>query len=146
MRYDENRRIIFETALIRLSYPETNFLESAVMARIKKVEENIASGSFTRIEKIVSNESSKKENASDLKKDVKESKDNKIHEIKLNKLTFDEIGLIKDNWNSIKSSLDRTAKNFLQFATLIPGSEKEPGFVKVLLAEVLTKTIKQILK
>ena len=135
MRYDENRRIIFETALIRLSYPETNFLESAVMARIKKVEENIASGSFTRIEKIVSNESSKKENASDLKKDVKESKDNKIHEIKLSKLTFDEIGLIKDNWNSIKSSLDRTAKNFLQFATLIPGSEKEPGFVKVLLAD-----------
>lgn len=143
MRYDENRRIILETALIRLSYPETNFIESAVMARLKKIEENISQGSFVQTKNILPKNDTNTPNDSDKKE--KEEKDNKINEVKLNKLTFDEIKLIKENWDSIKSKLNLTTKAMLKAENLIPGSESEPGYVKILLDDVEYNIIAKII-
>ena len=49
MRYDENRRVILETTLIRLASPETNIIEPAIMARLKKLEEQRQTTSFIQM-------------------------------------------------------------------------------------------------
>ena len=131
MKYDENRRAILETAIIRLANPETNFIESAVMARLKKIEELKNSGSFINV--------SHTESASHDESSPKETlpkKENKIKEVTLSKITYDEINLIKDNWQAIKSTLNMTAKSILTSADIIPGSEKEPGFIQILLSDI----------
>ena len=133
MRYDENRRVILETALIKLSHPEMCFIESAVMARVKKLEDVASGGTYVRVENIKSESTSKGE--SDEKKTIKE-KDEKISEIKLSKITFDEIKLVSDNWQAIKAVLDLTSKSILNNSTIVPASDKEQGIVHVLLDEV----------
>ena len=127
MRYDENRRVILETSLIRLANPETNLLEPAIMARIKKLEEALNSGSFVRMtsdskETIVTN------------KEDKEKK-NLVSVIKVDKLAYDEIGLIKDNWKTIGASQEKTARYILLGAEVIPSENKEAGVVQVLLSD-----------
>ena len=126
MRYDENRRVILETTLIRLANPETNLLEPAVMARIKKLEEAVSSGSFVKIKDTV------KDNANN--KETTEQK-NLVSVIKVSKLAYDEIGLIKDNWKTISASQEKTAKYILLGAEIIPGDNKEDGLVQVLLPD-----------
>ena len=116
MRYDENRRVILETALIRLANPETNFLESAVMARLKELENVKASGTYVK-----------------MVDEVTEKKNDEISEISLSKLTYDEINLVIDNWDTIKASVSPTAKSVLSKADLVPGNAKEPGFIQVLM-------------
>lgn len=117
MKYDENRRVVLETALIRLASPETNFVESAVMARLKNVEDAQKEGSFVRVkEKEV---------------EAKADDDKKIKELKLSKATMEEIKKITDNWKTIAASVDMRAKPIMQRSKAIPGSEKETGYIEV---------------
>lgn len=135
MKYDENRRVVLETALIRLANPETNYIESAVMARLKKLEEVKSSHTYIKIEDRADNDDDELTKAD--KKESKETrKDSKVKEIALNKLTYDEINLVKENWTAICSALDKVSKNVLPSANIIPGSDKEPGFVQILLSSV----------
>ena len=129
MRYDENRRVILETSLIRLASPETNMLEPAIMARIKKLEEALSSGSFVRMTNDIKNT-----NANLSNKETKESKD-LVSVIKVNKLAYNEIGLIKDNWKAICNSQELTAKYVLFNAEVVPSENKEAGSVQVLLSD-----------
>ena len=126
MRYDENRRVILETALIRLANPETNLLEPAIMARIKKLEEAFSSGSFVRM----TNETKKTNKESSEKKD----KQDLVSVIKLDKLAYDEIGLIKDNWKTISASQEKTARHILLGSEVAPSENKEAGSVQILLS------------
>lgn len=135
MKYDENRRVVLETALIRLANPETNYIESAVMARLKKLEEVKSSHTYIKIDDRVDNNDDELTKAD--KKESKETrKDSKVKEIALNKLTYDEINLVKENWTAICSALDKVSKNVLPSANIIPGSDTEPGFVQILLSSV----------
>ena len=136
MRYDDNRRVILETAFIRLSNPETCFIESAVMARIKKMEESIKSGTYVNITN---------DKINNLKNDIKDEKklsdsvgekNDVISEIKLSKINYDEMNLIKDNWQAIKAPLDLTSKSILSSVEILPGSENEPGYVNLLIDEI----------
>lgn len=126
MRYDENRRVILETALIRLANPETNLLEPAIMARIKKLEEAFSSGSFVRM----TNETKNTNKESGEKKD----KQDLVSVIKLDKLAYDEIGLIKDNWKTISASQEKTARHILLGSEVAPSENKEAGSVQILLS------------
>ena len=121
MKYDENRRVILETALIRLANPETNFLESAVMARLKNVEDLQKEGHFV---KVVDKVQGKKESTT-------EQRDDKIKELKLSPATMEEIKKVTDNWKTISSSSDIRAKTILQRSKAIPMDEKGTGFVEV---------------
>ena len=126
MRYDENRRVILETTLIRLANPETNLLEPAVMARIKKLEEAVSSGSFVKIKDTVKDTTNNKETT---------EQKNLVSVIKVSKLAYDEISLIKDNWKTISASQEKTAKYILLGAEIIPSDNKEDGLVQVLLPD-----------
>ena len=136
MRYDENRRVIFETSLIRLANPETNLLEPAIMARIKKLEEALSSGSFVRM----TNDSKDTNNSS---KETKESKD-LVSVIKVSKLAYDEINLIKDNWKTLGASQEKTARYILLASEVVPSENKEAGIVQILLSDTNYDIIKRM--
>lgn len=124
MRYDENRRVILETTLIRLANPETNYTESSVLARIKELENIKSSHTYVKVDDDQDKTS---------RKSIDEKANDEITELSLNKLTYDEINLVIESWDTIKSPLNLVVKQALARADLIPGSEKEPGVVQVLL-------------
>ena len=127
MKYDENRRVILETSLIRLANPETNYIESAVMARLKSIEDLQKSGSYVRVV-------DRNEEVENTNKDKEKSKDNvdtKIKEIKLTPATMDEINKVTENWQTITSSVERTIKPIIQRSKALPGNEKETGLIEV---------------
>ena len=133
MRYDENRRVILETTFIRLANPETNFFESAVMARIKKLEEEKKNMSYV----VVGDRENDSIKDADTKNNEEVDKTNKkISEIKVSKLTFDEMNLIEENWQSIKAALGIRFKSIIKDAKLMPGTKNESGVVQVLLSNI----------
>ena len=140
MRYDENRRVILETELIKLANPEMCFIESAVMARVKKLEEVASGVSFVKMADRTNSEVIKENKSEDKKDNTKEKsedkKNEKISEIKLSKIAFDEMKLVNDNWQGIKAALDLTSKSILNNSTVLPASEKDAGVVQVLLDEI----------
>ncbi len=125
MKYDENRRVILETSLIRLANPETNYIESAVMARLKNIEDLQKSGSYVRV--VDRNEEVENTN----KEKSKDNADAKIKEIKLTPATMDEINKVTENWQRITSSVEMTIKPIIQRSKALPGNEKEPGLIEV---------------
>ena len=135
MKFDENRRVILETALIRLANPRTNFLESAVMARLENVEKKQSEGTFVQIADRPKVDEEEKE--VDNKKEVEttEDKKEKITEMKLAPATMEEINKITENWKMIAGSLKQKHKNVLTYAKPIPGNETEPGFIEVQLSD-----------
>jgi DNA polymerase-3 subunit gamma/tau len=123
MKYDENRRVLLETAIIRLATPESNFLESAVMARLKKMEEAQSSGTYVKIDSKVDNTEKKEEK--------KEEPNKKITSMKLKEATFEEIKKVSESWQTIISSLDRYEKIWIEKSKPYPTSESGTGFIEV---------------
>ena len=116
MKYDENRRVLLETAFIRLASPETNFTETAVMARLKKLEEEKGQISYVR----VPDKDAITENAKQSASESNDKKDEKIKELVLSPATFEDANKIKENWISILSEISRTKKTIFAKAKLIP--------------------------
>ncbi|MBQ2204384.1 MAG: hypothetical protein II411_00645, partial [Lachnospiraceae bacterium] len=123
MKYDENRRVLLETAIIRLATPESNFLESAVMARLKKMEEAQSSGTYVKIDSKVDNTEKEEEK--------KEEPNKKITSMKLKEATFEEIKKVSESWQTIISSLDRYEKIWIEKSKPYPTSESGTGFIEV---------------
>ncbi len=65
LKYSNHSRIVFETASIKASRPETDYNIEALLTRIKELEEKIAKGNFTvktvEAEKVVAKEKIEKE-------------------------------------------------------------------------------------
>lgn len=125
MKFDENRRVILETTLIRLATPKTSYLESAFVARLNSIEEKIGTNSFVQVKS--------EENKTEFKNETK--KEEKISEIKLKPATFQEIKKVVENWKSIIAGLDRREKTVLGNAKPIPENKEEPGFINVLITD-----------
>ena len=139
MKYDENRRVILETALIRLASPETNFLESAVMARLDNIEKEQREGRVYKvIDKVDTNLKSKNTN----EKKSEEAKEEK-RELKLTPVTMEEIEKVTDNWKTIAASTSKIFRTVMMDSKPIPGNEKEPGFIEVQVNEKGTKFLKK---
>lgn len=118
MKFDENRRVILETALVRLASPRSSYIEEAVMARLSNIEDSVRRGTYVKVSE----------------KDIKEDKkEEKVAEIRLSKATFDEVKKITESWKTLVSSLDKMEKAILSTAKPIPGNEKESGQIKVLI-------------
>ena len=133
MRYDENRRVMLETTIIRLANPETNYIDVSVMARIKRLEDDKKNMTYVRIgDKADTNILKPSDKADDGKSATKKDK---IEEIRLSKLAYDEINKVVENWTAIRSSLDMVVKSILIESEIVPSETKEPGFVQVLLSE-----------
>lgn len=133
MRYDENRRVMLETTIIRLANPETNYIDASVMARIKRLEDDKKNMTYVRIGDKADTNTLKPSDKADDGKSV--TKKDKIEEIRLSKLAYDEINKVVENWTAIRSSLDMVVKSMLIESEIVPSETKEPGFVQVLLSE-----------
>ncbi len=134
MKYDENRRVLLETAFIRLASPETNFTETAVMARLKKLEEEKDKISY----KIVPDKNV--DATSDENKSIKvdnEKKEDKIKELVLSPATFEDANKIKENWITILSEISRTKKTIFAKAKLIPIGDEELKYIEVQIENTL---------
>ena len=135
MKADENRRVILETAFIRLASPETNFLESAVMARLKKLEENRGQIAYVRMPDRPSTKDASNNtddtgaNNNNNQSGSGESK--KISEIKLSPATFEDANKVKENWMVIVSSIDLSKRVILADSKLVPIGEKELELLEV---------------
>ena len=144
MKYDENRRVILETALIRLASPETNFMESAVMARLDNIEKLQREGiSYKVVEKPI--KSAKNDPVdNDKSLDTSEEKvEKKTKEMKLTAVTMDEIKKVTENWKSIAASVNKIFRTVMMDSKPIPGNEKEPGFIEVQVNETGTRFLKK---
>ena len=108
MKYDENRRVILETTLIRLASPETNYIESAVMARIRKLEENKGKMTYAVMPDRVSTDKKNESKSDDV--NLSSEDDKKIKEIKLSPATFKDANALIENWKVIISSIGLTKK------------------------------------
>lgn len=124
MKFDENRRVILETSLIKLATPRMSCMEEAVLARITSLEEKMKGNTFVKIEK---------ESSTDKKEEVK--KEEKIKEIKLKPATYQEIKKVIDNWQTIIAPLDKREKTVLSESKPIPKSSEEPGFVNIVIKD-----------
>ena len=133
MKYDENRRVLLETAFIRLASPETNFTETAVMARLKKLEEEKGQISYVR----VPDKDAITENAKQSASESNDKKDEKIKELVLSPATFEDANKIKENWISILSEISRTKKTIFAKAKLIPIGDKELNYIEVQIENTL---------
>ena len=146
MKYDENRRVILETTFIRLASPETNYIESAVMARLKKLEENKGKATYVVMddrEDVVAN------NCNGTSENVETKSENtKIKEIKLSPATLQDANVLKENWKAIISSIGIAIRAVLLESKIIPIGEKELEHVEVQISnemyEVLYKESKPI--
>ena len=143
MKYDENRRVILETAFIRLASPETNFMESAVMARLDNIERMYKEGvSYKVIEKpiksIKSGDAESSENVEETK-----TKEEKIKEMKLTPATMEEIKKVTENWKTIAASVGQIFRTVMMDSKPVPGNEKEAGFIEVQINEEGTSFLKR---
>ena len=132
MKFDENRRVILETAFIRLASPETNFSESSVMARIKKLEET--KGQVTYVRMTDTKEKSSADNLPSGKDKVDSQKSNeikKIEEIKLSPATMKEIEKVISNWKTIAASINMTMRSIMSNSKLIPIEDKDNKYIEV---------------
>ena len=129
MKYDENRRVILETTLIRLASPETNYIESAVMARIKKLEENKGKMTYAVMPDRVSTDKKNESKSDDA--NLSSEDDKKIKEIKLSPATFKDANALIENWKVIISSIGLTMRAVLSDSKIIPVGEKELKYVEV---------------
>ena len=129
MKYDENRRVILETTFIRLASPETNYIESAVMARLKKLEENKGKATYVVMPDRESTETKNSEASNENSVDT--SKDKKIKEIKLSPATFKDANTLIDNWKVIISSIGLATRAVLSDSNIIPIGDKELKHVEV---------------
>lgn len=149
MKYDENRRVILETSLIRLATPKTNFMESAVMARLDTVEkmqrENISYKVIERVE--VKNEedtdTEKIEEKKEEKKETKDNKEKKVKEMKISHASMEEIKKVTENWKTIAASVSQIFRTIMMDSKPIPGSEKEAGYIEVQVNEQGTSFLKK---
>lgn len=126
LKFDENRRVILESCIIRLATPKTYVTKDSVLARLSDIEEKIKLKSFVKVEK----ENVEIENEE--KKVEKKEENTKIKEVKLNKVAFEELKKVKDTWSTLISSLSGLQKATLSEATLII-DDKEEGFIKILI-------------
>ena len=113
MKYDENRRVILETTLIR----------------IKKLEENKGKMTYAVMPDRVSTDK-KNESESD-NASLSSEDDKKIKEIKLSPATFKDANALIENWKVIISSIGLTMRAVLSDSKIIPVGEKELKYVEV---------------
>ena len=140
MKYDENRRVILETAFIRLASPETNFMETAVMARLDNIEKAQKEGMVYKVVERADNAEKNADVNNNLQDDKKE---NKTKEMKLTPVTMDEIMKVTDNWKTIAASTSKIFKTVMMDSKPIPGNEKEPGLIEVQVDEKGTSFLKK---
>ena len=141
MKYDENRRVILETAFIRLASPETNFMETAVMARLDNIEKAQKEG---MVYKVVERADNAEKNADVNNNNLQEEKkENSKKEMKLTPVTMDEIMKVTDNWKTIAASTSKIFKTVMMESKPIPGNEKEPGLIEVQVDEKGTSFLKK---
>lgn len=140
MKYDENRRVILETAFIRLASPETNFMESAVMARLDNLEKMQKEGVAYKV--VDQKEEGKKEEGD---KNLENTAKNapKSREMKLTPATMEEIKKVTDNWITLASSVGKIFRTIMMDSKPIPGNEKEAGFIEVQVNEKGTSFLKR---
>lgn len=135
MKYDENRRVILETAFIRLASPETNCIESAVMARIKKLEEDKENGTYVVMRDRKSDNVKSEDSSS--KNENEKVEDTKIKEIKLSPATLKDVNVLIDNWKVIISSIGIATRAVLSQSKIIPVGEKELKYVEVQISNTM---------
>ena len=121
--------MILETTLIRLASPETNYIESAVMARIKKLEENKGKMTYAVMPDRVSTDKKNESKSDDA--NLSSEDDKKIKEIKLSPATFKDANALIENWKVIISSIGLTMRAVLSDSKIIPVGEKELKYVEV---------------
>ena len=140
MKYDENRRVILETAFIRLASPETNFMESAVMARLDNIEKIQKEGV---VYKVVEQKEVGGKEEGDKSAENEAKKAPKSKEMKLTPATMDEIKKVTDNWKTLASSVGKIFRTIMMDSKPIPGNEKEAGFIEVQVNEKGTSFLKR---
>ena len=132
----DNKRVIIETTLIKLASPESDYIEEAVMSRLKTLEEKLAGKSFIKIyeetdKKNIDNLSENKLN----EEKIDDKKDNKLNslskEVEKNKNnSFEEFKNIKTKWNQIVENFDRLEKAFLKNVKILPS--KTEGIIELI--------------
>ena len=141
MKYDENRRVILETAFIRLASPETNFMETAVMARLDNIEKAQKEGMVYKL--VERAENAEKQGDSKPSNSEEEKLENKIKEMKLAPVTMEEITKVTENWKTIAASTSKIFKTVMMESKPIPGNEKEPGLIEVQVDEKGTSFLRK---
>ena len=129
----DNKRVIIETTLIKLASPESDYIEEAVMSRLKSLEEKLEGKSFIK----VFDEGSREEKEN-LKNEI-ENRDVAIKEetqetdkkkIEISPTTFDDFKIIKTKWNQIISTVERFKKAMLKTAKILPA--KKEGIIEII--------------
>lgn len=141
MKYDENRRVILETAFIRLASPETNFMETAVMARLDNIEKAQKEGMVYKL--VERAENAEKQGDSKPSNSEEEKLENKTKEMKLTPVTMEEITKVTENWKTIAASTSKIFKTVMMESKPIPGNEKEPGLIEVQVDEKGTSFLRK---
>ena len=153
MKYEENKRVLLETTLIRLASPETYIMDESLISRIEKIEQKLSENTYVKME--VKNEDNnildieKTENIK--KENTKKIEDEKISIIEVSEATYEEIKKVIEDFKIIISNLDPLPKTLLKNAKLIPGDKETPGIIDVLLPSyeyglLKDKSIENILK
>lgn len=138
MKFDENRRVILETAFIRLASPETNFTEASVMARLKKLEENKSQVTYVSMADVNANKTVNVSNEStSAKSEQKTNEVKKIEEIKLSPASMQEIEKVVENWKTIAASINMSMRSIMANSKLIPVDNKDDRFIEVQIDDAL---------
>ena len=141
MKYDENRRVILETAFIRLASPETNFMETAVMARLDNIEKAQKEGMVYKV--VEREENTEKQGVPKTSNSEEVKPENKTKEMKLTPVTMAEITKVTENWKTIAASTSKIFKTVMMESKPIPGNEKEPGLIEVQVDEKGTSFLRK---
>ena len=131
MKFDENRRVILETAFIRLASPETNFSESSVMARLKKLEETKGQVTYVRMSDNAENKNDSEISSDALIKEQKANEPKKIEEIKLSPASMKEIEKVISNWKPIAASVGVVMRSIMSQSKLIPIDNKDGNYIEI---------------
>ena len=131
MKFDENRRVILETAFIRLASPETNFSESSVMARIKKLEETKGQVTYVRMPDASESKDETKDTSKTEESSKKSDEIKKIEEIKLSPASMKEMEKVISNWTTIANSSGMTMRSIAANSKLIPIDNKDEKYIEV---------------
>ncbi len=126
MRYSSQKRILLETTLMKLAYPDTDSTLDGLNAKLSQIKREIASLNISDIYL----DSSNIANIDRKKNDVIE-KDNKPSKVTLPKAQYDDLQLLKKEWKNICISVPSTALSVALRDTYVKPNRNHDGMIIV---------------
>ena len=136
MKYDENKRVLLETTLIRLASPETYVMEESIISRIEKIEQKLLENTYVKMDVYDINDNIENKKLEKIEKiNNTEKKEEKISKIEVSEASYEEIKKVIEDFKVIISGLNPLEKALLKNVNLIPGDKEKNGIVDILLPD-----------